>query len=261
MKNINNYSKDELYQIFLDKIDDLSRIRLESIDMSLSIYKMKFTNLGCVLTETSCYNKKIKLKRNQLGFYADETVSLKNDEAFEDYNKSQKFLEEYDGDFKIINNLLKDKESILSGYYNTSIQYETDLEIIVKLLGYGSIREEELYESNPIHPSEEYKYIISLIERCKDEKNYAVIKEEVLNYLQNIFKDRYELKIKTKKEKYGYDFDPEYGVLIIDKEIGDMHMLYGVTDYNTFKDNYKKYDFINPDYLEMYLKIIVKCIK
>ena len=59
MKNINAYSKEELYQIFLNRVDDLSRIRLESIDMTLSIYKMKFTNLGVVLTETNCYNKSI----------------------------------------------------------------------------------------------------------------------------------------------------------------------------------------------------------
>lgn len=261
MKDLSNYSKEELYKIFLSKIDDLSRIRLESIDMSLSIYQMKFTNIGYILTETSCYNKKNMIKRNQMGFYVDETSSLKSEEEFNNYNESVIFLKKYKSVFKIIDGLLKDKEAIMNGYYETSYNNMTDLEIIVKLLGYGSIRKQEIEEDNPFHPSKDYKMIISFIEKSKDEKNYKSLKYEIIEYLNSIFGSRYEIKIKYKKDKYGYDFDPEYGVLINDLETGDKRMLYGVTDYMIYKDDYKKYEFINPNYLEICLKIITKCIK
>lgn len=261
MKNFNNYSKEELYQIFLNRIDDLSKIRLDSIDNCLSIYKMKFTNLGFVLTETSCYNKRIMIKRNQNGFYVDERDSLMNEDNLKRYKESLEFLKNYNKELELIDNLLKDKEAIMNGYYQTSLEYETDLEIITKILGYGNIRKEEITEENPIHPSDDYKFVISIIEKSKDEKNYKDLKNEILSFLQNKFKHRYELRIKTKKEQYGYDFDPEYGILIIDKETNEMHMLYGVTEYAIYKDNYQKYAFIASEYLEICLEIIVKCIK
>lgn len=259
MLNINEYSKEDLYKIFLSKIDDLSRFRLESIDTTLSIYKMKFTNLGFILTETSCYNKKIYLKRNQLGFYVDERESFKTDEAFENYNASVKFLNEHIEEFEIINNLLKDKEAILNGYYYTDRVNETDLEIIVKVLGYGSIREDEIHEDSPQHPSEEYKKIIALIERCNDKKNHKQVAVETINILNDIFKDSYEFKIKLKRDKYGHDFDSEYGILVIDKLSKDMHMLYGVENDLVFKEDLDKYAGYT-NYLDMYIKIIMKCI-
>lgn len=259
MLKMMDYSKEELYQIFLSKIDDLSRFRLESIDTTLSVYKIKFTNLGFILNDTSCYNKKIVLKRNQIGFYADETTSFKNETAFENYNSSVKFLDEHKEEFTIINNLLKDKEAILNGYYYTDRENETDLDIIVKVLGYGSIREDALYEENPIHPSEEYKKIISLIEKSKDKKNYQYVLSETLNLLNKIFKGHYEFKIKLKNDKYGHDFDSEYGVLIIDKEKDEMRMLYGIENNLVFKEDISKYSgFTN--YLDIYLKLLIKCI-
>lgn len=260
MLNINGYSKDDLYKIFLSKIDDLSRFRLESIDTTLSIYKMKYTNLGFILTETSCYNKRIYLKRNQLGFYADERESFKTDESFENYNASVNFLKEHNDEFEIIHNLLKDKESILNGYYYTDRTNETDLEIIVKVLGYGSIREDDIHEENPYHPSEEYKNLISLIERCNDKRNYKQVEKETIDILNNIFKDAFEFRIKLKHDKYGHDFDSEYGILVIDKQSKDMHMLYGVENDLVFKEDLNKYSGYT-NYLDVYIKIIIKCIE
>lgn len=260
MRNINNYSKEELYQIFLSKIDDLSRIRLNSIDTTLSIYKLKFTNLGFVLTETSCYNKKIVIKRNQIGFYVDETLAFKSDEALSNYKQSVRFFMDHKKEFEIIHNLLKDKEAILNGYYYTDRTNETDLEIIIKVLGYGSIRNAELYQENPIHPSEEYKTLMSLIEKMKDKKNYKSVRNQIIDILNEKFKDEYQFKIKLKHEKYGQDFDSEYGVLVIDKKSGDMHMLYGILDDLVFKGDLKKYSEYTP-YFEIYLKLIIKCIE
>lgn len=260
MLNINGYSKEDLYKIFLSKIDDLSRFRLESIDTTLSIYKMKFTNLGFVLTETSCYNKRIYLKRNQLGFYADERESFINDESFENYNASVSFLKEHNDEFEIIHNLLKDKEAFLNGYYYTDRTNETDLEIIVKVLGYGSIREDEIHEENPHHPSEEYKNLICLIEKCNDKRNYKQVASKTIDILNNIFKDTFEFKIKLKHEKYGHDFDSEYGILVIDKQSKDMHMIYGIENDLVFKEDLDKYSGYT-NYLDVYIKIIIKCIE
>lgn len=260
MKNINAYSKEELYQIFLNRVDDLSRIRLESIDMTLSIYKMKFTNLGVILTETNCYNKSIYLKRNKMGFYADETVSFESEKAFENYNKSVKFLKENENEFKIIHNLLKDKEAIMGGYYTTTREYETDLEIIVKVLGYGSIRDEELKDENLRHPSEEYEYIISLIERCKNESNYKGVLKEIMSHLETLFGINYQILIKRKRDKYDFIPDSYIGIILIDNTTGSKTLLYGEDQENIYKDDYSKYK-VNTKYLEMYLKLATKCIK
>ena len=170
------------------------------------------------------------------------------------------FQEENENEFKIIHNLLKDKEAIMGGYYTTTREYETDLEIIVKVLGYGSIRDEELKDENLRHPSEEYEYIISLIERCKNESNYKGVLKEIMSHLETLFGINYQILIKRKRDKYDFIPDSYIGIILVDNTTGSKTLLYGEDQENIYKDDYSKYK-VNTKYLEMYLKLATKCIK
>ncbi len=84
---------------------------------------------------------------------------------------------------------------------------------------------DEIHEENPHHPSEEYKNLICLIEKCNDKRNYKQVASKTIDILNNIFKDTFEFKIKLKHEKYGHDFDSEYGILVIDKQSKARHIV------------------------------------
>lgn len=253
----------EDYQLFLDSIDDLSVARLKAIDTVFNVLKHRFADEGFLLTEVSCVSATVRIKRNQFGFYVDETKSLNSKDEYSNYMFGKKFLEGHADDFKRLNQLLVEKEIIMRGSYKIKEGTEEELYHLAKSLGYGVVRDGLLFESEPTHPSEEYIKIQVLLDLCNSNKvhDYKPIMEQALDMLRRYFKKDITLGIKRIDDKYDMSFDNTYGILLIDKKLGEMSMLYFFDGLKVLKVSYDKYiDEFNP-YLEIYMRIILKCLK
>lgn len=261
VKSVKTVDKKKAYDTFIDKVDTLTQARLRGIEMSLALYKMRMQDHGFILTETNCNSSVVNIKRNQLGFYVDESKSLNSREDYINYQNGLRFFVKYKEEFKRINELLKDKELIMDGYYNANQSDEFELTRISKILGYGKERQEEIYEEYPEHPSKEYKTIVKLLDLAnKNNDNESVI-EKVLEIITPYFNPDYELEIKRVEDKYEMDFDDTFGIMIKNNVIGDMHMIYAVDGFNIKRDVYDKFLIEKCPYLEVYFKIITKCLK
>lgn len=260
---ITSESLNASYELFLKSIDDLSVARLKSIDIIFNVLKHQFADQGFELTELECVSPTVKIKRNQFGFYVDETRSLNSKEEYKNYEYGKKFFKKHEDEFKRLNQLLTEKEIIMRGCYKIKNETEESLYKLAKSLGYCTIRDALLYEMEPKHPSDEYKRLLTLLELCDSNKvhDFRPIINQALDMLRKYFKKDITLEIKRLKDKYDMTFDNSYGILLIDKKLGEMNMLYYFDGIKITKISYEKYlDEDNP-YLEIYMRIILKCLK
>ena len=249
------------YSTLLECVDELTEARLRSIDMSFAVQQERFKDFGVNLTELDCTNEIIRIKRNQKGFYADESLSLNSNDDYENYERSIDFYERHEEDFEIIHNLLCDKEQILQGCYVVKKGTEEELEDLINDLGYGITRKKALYESNPVHPSEEYNRLLELMEMVEDYKNRESIIEEVMAIIRKCYSKDVKIELKRIDDKYDIDLDNAYGLILLNAQTGDKHMLYAVDGYDVTKDLCDKYLIEKNQYLEVYFKLIARCIK
>lgn len=249
------------YATLLESVDELTRTRLNSIDMSLTIQKEQFKSFGVDLTEIDCSNEVVYLKRNQNGYYADESKSLNSNEDYDNYMISLEFYEDHKDDLEIVHNLITDKEEILLGCYIVKEGTEAEIEELINDLGYGLTRKKEIYEANPEHPSKEYNHLLELMELSKNSKKLDDLLEEILNHIKTLFNDEVEIRIKKIEDKYDIDLDDSYGIILLNPINGDKHMLYAVSAFDVYKDLNSQYLIKNDKYLEIYLKLASSIIK
>lgn len=253
---------EKTYKLFLNHIDDLSAARLRGIDMSFEILKHKFSELDVELSEISCNGNTFIIKRNQNGFYVDESRALFSDEDYINYQYGLSFYKKYKKDFVRLHQLLLEKEHIMNGYYVEKKMSREELRGLSSYLGYTSVREQVLYEENPFHPSKEFGKTVKYLNMVrKRDVNLEELMLEVLGVISEYFKDNIELEIKRIRDKYEMDFDDSFGVLLIDNDIGDMRMLYEIDGFDIKKADYDMYLCKECPYLEIYLRIIAKCLK
>lgn len=260
----NHYVNEKIsvYEKFLDCIDNLSAIRLRGIDMSFELFKEKLKQFDFDLTETTCYGPTIDINRNQLGFYVDESRALFSDTEFNNYQYGVRIYKKFKDDFERIHQLLLEKEIIMNGYYKIKKGNEAKIKEMVDFLGYGEKREQVIKEDKPEHPSREYKKIEAILDKTRqNDVNYDDIVEQVLNMIQPYFLDKYEVRAKIESDKYDRSFDDSFGVMVLDKNQGEPFMLYEVDGFDVKRDEYSKYLKKDCKYLEIYFRIIAKCIK
>lgn len=259
--NINTIEK--TYENFLKSIDSLSEIRLRGIDLSFAVLKNKFHDQGFELTEVGCFSSTVDIKRNQNGFYVDEARALFSDEEFNCYQYGINFYQKYKDDFERLHNLLTEKELILNGYYNIRNR-KVNIDNLNKMcdeLGYGEKRKKILYEEDPVHPSKEFKKLTTLLNKAKNHHDYDEQIEYILKIIRPYFKDNYKIEAKEIDDKYDLDFDDSFGVVARDIENGEIKIIYEVDGFDIRKDEYDKYLKEKCPYLEIYFRIISKCIK
>ena len=128
----------QLYLKFKNGIDPLSKKRLDTIDMSLALEASRFKAIGFTLTEFGCANDNVIIKRNQLGYYALETYSLNSKKEYEYYQYGLSLIDEYKDEFKKINELYTEKETIMNGLYNAITDRE-ELENISKQYDFDDV--------------------------------------------------------------------------------------------------------------------------
>lgn len=249
------------YATFLDSVDELTRTRLNSIDISLAVQQEHFKNFGVTLTETTCFNDIIDIKRNQNGYYADESKSLNSNEEYENYQASLEFFNEHVEELEIVHELVSDKEEILLGCYVLKKGNEEDIELLINDLGYGLARKKIIYEADPIHPSEEYKHLLELMELSKNNKKAQDVLNQILNHIRTLYNNEVEIKIKTIDDKYDFDLDNSYGIILLNSTNGDKQMLYAVSGFDIIKNPCDKYLIKNSKYLDVYLKLATSIIK
>lgn len=251
------------YEHFLDSIDSLSAARLRGIDLSFAVLKQRFQDEGFELTEISCLGKTISLKRNQKGFYVCESRALFSDEEFNCYQYGINFYQKYKNDFQRIHNLLSEKELIMDGYYNVKNKKVNvdELKRISEELGYGAKRKKLIYEERPIHPSKEFTKLTLLLEKAKNNTDYDNQIANILKIINPYIKDEYNLEAKEIDDKYNLDFDDSFGVVARNTSNGDIKIIYEVDGFDIRKDEYSKYLKKDCPYLEIYFRIISKCIK
>lgn len=260
-KNANTTIK--TYEDFLNSIDNLSEARLRGIDLSFAVLKNKFHDQGFELTETDCLGSTVDIRRNQNGFYVDESRALFSDEEFNCYQYGINFYQKYKDDFERMHNLLLEKELILDGYYNVKnkkVNFE-DLKRMREELGYGEKRRNVLYEENPIHPSKEFNKLALLLEKAKNDIDYDNQINYILKIIRPYFKDNYKVEAKEIDDKYNLDFDDSFGIVVRNMDNGDIKIIYEVDGFDIHKDEYEKYLQDECPYLEIYFRIISKCIK
>ena len=249
------------YETLLDSVDELTEARLRSIDMSFAVQQERFKDFGVNLTELDCTNEIINIKRNQKGYYADETKSLNSNDDYENYERSLDFYERHEEDFEIINSLLCDKEQILQGCYIVKKGTDEEIEDLINYLGYGLARKKALFESEPDHPSKEYNRLLELMEMIDEPKNREKIIEEVMGIIRSCYNEDVKIEIKRIDDKYDIDLDDSYGLILLNAHNGDKHMLYAVDGFDVIKDTCDKYLVKKNVYLEVYFKLIARCIK
>ena len=256
-------SQISLYNKFKAGIDPLSKKRLESIDMSLALEASRFKAIGFTLTEFGCANENVILKRNQLGYYALEIYSLNSKKEFEYYQYGLNLIEEYKDEFKKINELYTEKETIMNGLYN-AVADRKELETISKELGYGEVLERQIYEADPKHPSKEYVQLVKFLKIASvgDKRALNLLLNKCFNELQKHFVKGVRLEPKMIGVRYK-DFaeTKSYGVFLIDDKMSETKLVYEIFNGEITKQNYSKYLIDENPYLDIYMRIISKAIK
>ena len=247
---------------FLSKIDELSKNRLERIDVVLEIHKYNFSMNGYDLTELSCINGKSVILRGSKGFFVYPGKALNSGEEYQAYLDACDFLEEKKEDFKIVNNLIVEKEKILDGLYQSD--YNTaDMNNLITSLGYGEIRNHELKSNDKRNCKEEFNRVKELLTKLDNDPNAkfldACIKEQ-FDHVKKAIKPGYYIELKNERKKYDTDFDNYTGVVLIDKEIGNINLLYGSDGFEVHSNISPVFIDENYDFLEVYLKIITKAL-
>jgi len=256
-------SEKELYKKFKEGIDPLSKKRLDSIDMSLALEASRFKAIGFTLTEFGCANENVILKRNQLGYYALETYSLNSKKEYEYYQFALNLLDEYKDEFKKINELYTEKETIMNGLYN-AIADRSELENISAKLGYGETLERKIYESDPKHPSKEYGEIVKYlrIANIGNRKELNILLNKCFNSLSKYFAKGIRLEPKMLGVKYkNYEETKSYGIFLIDEKLGETKLIYEIFNGEITKQRYSNYLIDDNPYLDIYMRIITKSIK
>lgn len=263
LKNRKSTEETDSYELFLSCIDELSQQRLRAIDMAVDIIRAEFLEEGFTLTETECYSPVVRLKRNQYGFYVDETKSLNSKEEYRNYLYGKEFLNNNKEIFKRLNQLLMEKEIIMRGSYNIVKGKTDELNELVKSLGYGVIRDRVIFEELPDHPSDEHIQLEILLDLANsdDVKSYNKIVEKAMKRLTECFSDDVSLEIKRLDDTYDRDFDHTFGILLVDKVLGDVSMLYYSDGITVRKSTYDKYLKVENPYLDIYMRIILKCLQ
>lgn len=262
-KKNNTNTTEKTYETFLKSIDSLSEARLRGIDLSFAVLKNRFYEKGFELTELGCSSSTVDIKRNQNGFYVDESRALFSDEEFNFYQYGINFYQKYKDNFERLHKLLAEKEFILNGYYNIRNKKVNinNLNKISEELGYGEKRKNMLYEENPIHPSEEFNKLVNMLNKVKNNRDYDEQISNALKIIRPYFKDEYKIEAKEIEDKYDLDFDDSFGIVIRDIKNGDIKIIYEVDGFDIHKDEYDKYLKEKCPYLEIYFRIISKCIK
>lgn len=256
-------TKDSLYKKFKEGIDPLSKKRLESIDMSLALEASRFKAIGFTLTEFGCANENVILKRNQLGYYALEIYSLNSKKEFEYYQYGLNLIDEYKDEFKKINELYTEKETIMNGLYN-AVADRKDLETISKKLGYGETLERTIYEAEPKHPSKEYGEIVKYLRIASvgNKRELNLLLNKCFNALSKHFVKGVRLEPKMIGIKYkDYEETKSYGVFLIDEKMNETKLIYEIFNGEITKQKYSNYLIDDNPYLDIYMRIISKAIK
>ena len=256
-------NKAALYKKFKEGIDPLSKRRLESIDMSIALEASRFKAIGFTLTEFGCVNDNVIIKRNQLGYYALEIYSLNSKKEYEYYQYGLNLIDEYKNEFKKINELYTEKETIMNGLYN-AVADRNELEDISRRLGYGEALEKEIYEAEPKHPSKEYGDIVKYLRIASvgNKRELNLLLNKCFNALQKHFVKGVRLEPKIIGVKYkDYAETRSYGVFLIDEKLNETKLVYEIFNGEITKQNYANYLIDENPYLDIYMRIISKAIK
>lgn len=255
VKSNKKSDNEKIYEYFLNHIDTVSAIRLRGLDMSFQLSQIKYEEKGITLTEMGIYSPKLNIKRSSDGFYADETTSLLSNKNYKIYQNSLAFVKKNEEYLATIHKTLLEKEIIMDGYYIENKTERSILEEISTVLGYNNIREKELKENDGIHPSIEYKRVVSLLNEVNTAgcDNDDII-FEVLSKLESFFKKDVKIKL-----KYISDEEDSFGVMI--ESDGIERMVYEVTSLDIIKSDCSPYLESKCDYLEIYFRILSKAIK
>ena len=246
------------YEIFLSKIDDLSKIRLERIDMIFQVNRYKFMSEGFELDEVSCVRDKSVLYRNNNGYFPYEEKALNTKEDYDAYQEAVNFYKKHKDEFKTVHGLLQEKEMILNGYYRSNEEV-SELNNLVSELGYGEARARLLSKYDGAHPSEEFKKLTGYLNELKkadDVPTISDIVDEAFASVEKAVNDGFRIELKKMRKKYDTDFDNYVGVVIIDQDTGSMNLLYGSDGFEVSQNITSKMVNLDFPYLEVYLKII-----
>lgn len=251
------------YDNFLKNIDSKSMSRLQELDTLIGVYKELLEKEGFTFDECSCIAQSVTILRNQFGFYVDESHSLDSKENFELYTYGLEFYRTFSDKFNSLNRLLREKEFIMNGNYQCKKSIRPDLDSFSASLGYGNERLRQIYEESPEHPSMEYQRLVILLDVINNnyDTNKDNIVDECMRKLNEYLKPRFSIELKRIKDKYGTDFDNSCGVLAIDKELGEMEMIYEFDGLSIHKRPYEKYFSHNKPYIDIYLRLITYCLK
>lgn len=251
------------YEEFLMNVDDKSKNRLRELDAEIDTFKGELEKEGFDFDECSCIAQGIRIMRNQFGFYVDESDSLDSKESYAVYQSGLDFYREFSKKFNMLHRILQEKEYIMNGNYLCKKKIRPDMDYFSASLGYGLKRQKRIYEENPEHPSMEYQRLVIMLEviRDGDSNNKDDIIERCMEKLNEFLLPRYSIEVKRARDKYGRDFDNSCGVLVIDKTLGEMEMIYEFDGLNINKNPYSKYFSQNKPYIDIYLRIITYCLK
>ena len=256
-------SEKDLYKKFKEGIDPLSKKRLDGIDMSLALEASRFKAIGFTLTEFGCANENVIIKRNQLGYYPLEIYSLNSKKEYEYYQFGINLVDEYKDEFKKINELYTEKETIMNGLYN-AVADRQELETIANKLGYGEALERKIYESEPKHPSKEYNELVKYlrIANIGNKKELNLLLNKCFNALNKYFAKGIRLEPKMIGVKYkDFEETKSYGVFLIDEKMGETKLIYEIFNGEITKQRYSNYLIDDNPYLDIYMRIIAKSIK
>ena len=246
------------YQVFLNKVDELTRIRLDRIDVIFQVNKYKFINEGYSLTELTCEKNNSIIKRNNKGYFAYEGKALNTKEDYEAYQDALAFVKKHKEDFKVIHNLLVEKETILNGLYKTN-EDESELNNLVSSLGYGEQRKRDLDSFDGDHPSVEFKNLmndLNILNRTNDKTIIDEMVKNAFNHVKKAVNEGYRIELKKLNKKYDTDFDNYVGVTLMDPDAGGMSLLYGSDGFEVNQNLSSKSINVDFPFLEVYLKII-----
>lgn len=239
---------DKIYELFLDSLEDETAILIRGIDLSFRVFKEKMADLGYTLTEVSCVRGKTIIKRNQNGFYVDETYALLSDNHYRAYGAGLELLEEYRKDFERTHRNLKKKETIMAGNYRFKKNKLKGYENVILTLGYGSTRRDEIMEADPNHPSLEFEMAKTCYFRAKNENSDKKLIKEIMSSINTYLLPEYQLIfddvvfIGSKKSKERKVLIDDDGIVLKRKEL----------------DNYfaSKMPFV-----DVYLRIMAFCLE
>lgn len=251
------------YDEFLDNIDEKSKNRLRELDASIQVYREELQREGFCLDECSCVAPDITILRNQFGFYVDESRSLDSKENYALYKCGLEFYYAFSREFNSLNRVLREKEYIMNGNYHCKKSLRPHLDGFSASLGYGDSRSRKIYEENPEHPSKEYQRLVILLDVVSNnyQTNRELIIDECMKKLNEYLNPRFTIELKRVKDKYDRDFDDSCGILAVDRELGEMEMIYEFDGLNVHKRPYEKYFSQNKPYIDIYLRIITYCLK